>query len=144
MGYTSYFNGEITIDPPFDAALAAEINTFHDQDHRPAGGGFGFDGDVDERGVKMPGIWCQWLVEGDGTKIVWDEGEKFYESSEWMAYLIDRWVVPTGRKANGVIYVEGEESDDRWRMVVEDNVLRTEGAIITWPTTVAGEPGEEG
>jgi hypothetical protein len=76
----------------------------------------------------------------------WDGGEKFYESAEWMKYLIDQFLRPgavaegqPGFEAftfdhvcNGVIEAQGEDPDDKWKLIVTDNVVKTAAAIITW------------
>lgn len=131
-------------------------------------------GDIDnpppEHGTpaQMPGLWCPWTpgTYHQATKpdeeinaIVWDEGEKPYDSAEWLAYLIDNFLrpdayasTPEGQQlvglageterfshftfdhiCNGDFEAEGEESDDRWRIVVKNNVLVVQHATISYP-----------
>lgn len=96
----------------------------------------------------QPGLWLQWAPSEDGTALAWDGGEKFYYSPEWMAYVIDTflkpgatvsqelldpkpgWFYPEAFKEftfdhvlNGTIIAEGEDDDDRWDLVVEDNAV---------------------
>lgn len=91
----------------------------------------------------QPGLWLQWRPNDDGTALRWDGGEKFYNSEEWMRYLIDKLLSPMagdyliqhGREderlssftydhtLNGVIHAQGEEDDDMWKLVVENNVV---------------------
>lgn len=123
MGYTTEFYGEILVEPKFTDDIIQEINTFSKQDHRNE--------------HSLPGYHCNWIIEED--KIRWNGGEKFYDSEEWMGYLINRWVIPTGRVANGVIECEGEDTTDLWRLVVTDNVVSRVNAVISWPTEVTVE-----
>ena len=71
----------------------------------------------------QPGLWCQWVPSEDGSQIVWDEGEKFYEYTEWLRYLIEHFLAPWGYKLNGTVEWRGEEDDDRGRIVVKDNIV---------------------
>lgn len=88
----------------------------------------------------QPGLWCQWVPTDDGEFIEWDGGEKFYESVAWMEYIIDHFLKP-GAEAfkssdpqfnkftfdhicNGEIEAQGEDPDDIWKLVVENNSVR--------------------
>ena len=70
----------------------------------------------------QPGLWCQWIIEGD--KLVWDEGEKFYNYVEWLEYLIKHFFAPSDYVLNGTVYYEGEDSDDFGKIIVADNVVK--------------------
>lgn len=59
-------------------------------------------------------------------EIEWCGGEKFYYSEDWMRYIIDKILVPNGYVCNGEIIAQGEEMDDRWKLVVIDNVVKRE------------------
>lgn len=103
----------------------------------------------------QPGLWCQWVPGEDG--LVWDEGEKFYDAEEWMRYIIDEFLKPgatvkqlraadpndplldgvpefADHVCNGTINCEGEENGDLWRIIVTNNEVEREDAIITWPS----------
>ena len=94
----------------------------------------------------QPGLWCQWVPlvterdeEGNpvsANAIVWDGGEKFYNAAEWMQYIIDHFIGsdPIAKKVepekfsflqghvvNGEIEAQGEDYDDRWLLVVDNN-----------------------
>lgn len=69
----------------------------------------------------QPGLWCQWII--DGNELVWDEGEKFYDYVEWLEYLIDRFIAPSGYNLNGEIEFQGEDEDDFGTIRVTDNVV---------------------
>jgi hypothetical protein len=137
MGYDTTFTGRVTIEPPLDAAEVAFLKQFSKTDHR--------DGN-------FPGYWCQWVTSEDGTAIVWDEGEKFYDAEEWMRFIIQNFLAPgirvtAGRTPetksltvlrrnhilNGVINAEGEEAGDIWKIVVKDNVVTRVDAQVVWP-----------
>jgi hypothetical protein len=90
----------------------------------------------------------KWEPTEDGTAIKWNGLEKFYDSTEWMTYLIDTFLKPgallaselaspvPGRhyppelrhfsfdhELNGVIDAQGDCGDDRWQLVVTANTV---------------------
>lgn len=73
----------------------------------------------------QPGLWCQWVPNQDGTAIEWDGGEKFYEYVEWLSYLIENFLKPWGYKLNGTVTWEGEDSSDKGKIIVKNNVVST-------------------
>lgn len=145
MGYTTEFDGAIKIDPPLNQAEIDFLVKFNETRRmdRTEGPYFvdgpGFMGQDNTAGVIntnrppacQPGLWCQWRPTDDGQFIEWDGGEKFYDSLEWMRYIIDHFLKP-GAKApldflqknhtlNGEILAQGEDIRDRWTLVVTDN-----------------------
>lgn len=146
MGYTTYFEGAVTVTPPLNAEEIAFLTKFNQtrRMHCQQGpyfvdrGGFmgqGSEGVIDYNlpPEGQPGLWCQWRPTEDGTAIEWDGGEKFYDSPEWMKYIIEHFLAPgalakselpflqANHVVNGTIEAQGEESDDRWDLVVQDN-----------------------
>lgn len=180
MGYTTEFEGEISIEPPLNEHEIAYLKGFNytrrmhrnlgpyftDTDDTVSHGntgafGLGHHGqnhredvvDYNKPGPEQPGLWCGWTPNETGTAIVWDGGEKFYDSRTWMTYLIDTFLKPgatlqqelmimnqvPGRfypaefgeftfdhVLNGVIEAQGEDEDDRWSLVVENGVVTVE------------------
>jgi hypothetical protein len=150
MGYTTTFEGEITVDPPLSKEEIDYLTKFCKtrRMNRMLGpyfidgsGNFGQgqDDDIIDYNKPMkgqPGLWCQWIPTDDGEAIVWDEGEKFYESASWMKYIIDHFIgneptaqqyFPffTGHMCNGTIHAQGEDHGDKWDLVVMDNEVFT-------------------
>jgi hypothetical protein len=74
----------------------------------------------------QPGLWCQWVVDEDGTCLSWDQGEKFYDYIEWLQYLIKNFFEPWGVKLNGEVEWRGEDWEDNGTIVVTDNKVTTE------------------
>lgn len=162
MGYTTDFTGQITVTPPLNTAEITYLKRFADtrRMHRGNGpyftgsglAGQGQDPDIinfNAPGPEQPGLWCNWVPTDDGTAIEWNNAEKFYNSVEWMRYLIQAFlekgaavqvelaapvegrVYPVEFEGftfdhvlNGVIEAQGEDSDDRWVLVVENNEVR--------------------
>jgi hypothetical protein len=149
MGYNTEFSGSIAITPPLNPEEIAYLNKFSDTRRMDREKGpyfvdgteeFGQGKDPDIRNYNsppngQPGLWCQWVPTEDGTAIVWNDQEKFYESVAWMEYLIEHFLKPGALAAaqlpflqanhilNGTITAQGEELDDRWLLVVKDNVV---------------------
>ena len=149
MGYTTEFEGVITVDPPLSQEEMFYLTQFSDSRrmNRKNGpyfvGGTGDFGQGDDEDiinsnqppVGQPGLWCQWIPTDDGTGIEWDGGEKFYNAAEWMQYLIDHFfgANPIAKQVDpdagdffqshtfsGVIEAYGEEREDVWRICIEN------------------------
>lgn len=73
----------------------------------------------------QPGLWCQWTVGGGDQSIVWDDGEKFYEYTAWLVYVIEHFLAPWGYTLNGVVRWRGEEFSDNGTIRVVDNEVST-------------------
>jgi hypothetical protein len=147
MGYTTSFNGGVRVAPPLNAAEIDYLRKFNETRRmsRLQGpyfvGGDGFKGQQPDSGIidynsppkGQPSLWCQWEPTPDGASIIWDGGEKFYDAAEWMKYLIthflqpmalaknELWFLQANHVVNGVIEAQGEDPDDRWDLVVQDN-----------------------
>lgn len=168
MGYTTEFEGEIHVTPPLNEHEVQFLRDFAGSRRmkRTNGPLYAVPGDNHGQGgddvidfnnppVGQPGLWCQWEPSDDGTTISWDGGEKFYDSPEWMKYVVTLYT-PEGREFvqaheqehpalkhftfdhvfNGVIEAQGEESGDRWALLVTDNKV----AVQEYRTTIYGEP----
>lgn len=85
-------------------------------------------------GKCQPGLWCQWIVEDgeDNQKLIWDGGEKFYEYIAWLKYMIKHFFEPWKVKLNGEVEWEGEDSEDRGKIEVKNNVVEIYVAKTTY------------
>lgn len=151
MGYHTDFSGQIDVVPPLNAEEIAYLKKFAEtrRMNRINGpyfvDGTGYmgqnrDPDVIDSNAPpkgQPGLWCHWVPTDDGAAIEWDGGEKFYDSVEWMLYLIDHFLKPgalaplpllqKNHVLNGTIEAQGEDSDDRWDLIVENNQVFVQG-----------------
>lgn len=151
MGYHTDFSGSIKVEPPLNAEEVAYLMKFAETRRMSRRNGpyfvdgGGFKGQVAADDVidynrpaqGQPGMWCQWVPTLDGTAIEWDGGEKFYDSTEWMQYLIDHFLRPgaaaksalpflqANHVCNGLIDAQGEETTDSWQLIVTDNKVTT-------------------
>jgi hypothetical protein len=80
----------------------------------------------------QPGLWCQWVINEEGTELEWDGGEKFYAYIEWLDYYIDHFFSKWGVLLNGEITWEGEDSSDLGIIIVKDNVVTTKNGKVVY------------
>lgn len=66
----------------------------------------------------QPSLWCQWILNDEGTELMWDEGEKFYNYIDWLNYLIKMFFTPWGIKLHGVVEYQGENPSDKGEIFV--------------------------
>lgn len=93
-------------------------------------GGTGFMGQGKDKDIVsynnppfgVPGLWCQWIINDD-DELEWDGSEKFYYYVEWLEYLIIHLFEPEGYILNGIIYFQGEDSDDCGYIKVTNNIV---------------------
>jgi hypothetical protein len=165
MGYTTDFTGEVTIDPPLNEDETSFLSDFNAtrRMHRTRGPlfvkGTGIQGQGNDKDVlnfnasdpDQPGLWCQWVPTEGGEALEWDGGEKFYNATEWMEYIVHRLLSPAAREyvnahitedprlasftcdhtVNGEIEASGEEPGDVWVIRVEDNVVTAaDGKVV--------------
>ena len=149
MGYTTGFAGRVEIVPPLNAEEVAYLNKFSETRRmaRSKGPYFvdgtgefgqGRDSDIEDHNHPpqgQPGLWCKWVPTDDGMYIKWSGAEKFYDSAEWMKYLIEHFIKPGalaigkvpaikgGHIVNGTIDAQGEDSSDVWKLIVKDNAV---------------------
>lgn len=86
-----------------------------------------------ENGDGQPGLWCQWVLNGDGTELEWDGNEKFYNYVEWLEYMIKHFFKPWGITLDGQIFWVGEDSSDQGIIKVKNNKVKVFEASITFP-----------
>lgn len=172
MGYTTDFEGRINIEPPLNFEEIEYLNKFNSTRRMSrTNGPYFVDGDgiagqahendildYNEPPEGQPNLWCQWVPTADGSALEWDGMEKFYNSPQWMQYLIDHFIgdYPQAQmrnpnefaflqthKLSGVVHAYGEERSDIWTLVVHENrVTRKEGIhnLETIQEQFASEP----
>lgn len=120
-----------------------KLNELYGGKHGLPGVGYGFqgeyfckdDGDFGQKEdgsildyncppTTQPGLWCQWVLSEDGTRLEWDGGEKFYNYEEWLRYMIERFFSKWGVALNGRVDWRGEDFDDTGIIEVEMNIVK--------------------
>ena len=69
----------------------------------------------------QPSLWCDWIPNEDGTKIVIDDILKFYGHNEWLVYIIENFIKPWGYSMSGSVKWQGEEPRDKGVIRVRHN-----------------------
>ena len=77
--------------------------------------------DVNMPPGRQPGLWCQWVPTDDGTKLIWNDSEKFYEYIKWLRYIINHFLKRWGITSNGQIFWDGEDVLDIGTITVINN-----------------------
>lgn len=157
MGYTTEFNGQITIEPALNTEEIKFIQA-HNQTRRmlrskgayyiSTGGDYGqaSEDDITDYNAspeKQLSLWCGWTCTDDGTAIEWDGGEKFYSAAEWMKWLIEHILgnnplakpeLPflQGHTLNGEIIAQDEDMDEKWKLIVDSNTVMTARALTAY------------
>ena len=142
MGYTTDFSGTFNLNRELSPKMAQYLTLFNEtrRMNRNAdevfgvqgeffvfgGGSYGQDQepnivDFNNQPSTQPSLWCQWTPTSDRMGIEWDSGEKFYNYTEWLVYLIHKFLAPNGYILNGVVEYSGEEMGDVGEIVVVDN-----------------------
>ena len=106
MGFTTVFFGSVEIAPPLSRTevaylrrfagtrrMASTLGPYHvDRPGDPGQDTGSVVLDANRPAEGQPGLWCQWIPGEDGSKLLWDGGEKFYEPVDWMRYLIEHFL----------------------------------------------------
>jgi len=142
MGYTTDFSGSFELNKPLSEKMKEFIKNFSATRRmaRRQPDKFGIEGeffcenlrnsgqdstadiiDHNKPPKTQPGLWCQWVPNEDGTAIEWDGGEKFYEYTAWLVYLIHKILAPNGYVLNGTVTWQGEETGDVGEITVKKN-----------------------
>jgi len=106
MGYHTKFQGHISIEPALDDDDYEWLSELHETRHEDK---------------NFPGYYCQWQSNRKGTQLSWDGEEKFYDSVEWMTYIVNH--LKDKYTFNGKILAQGEEMNDRWVLTITDNII---------------------
>lgn len=152
MGYNTTFKGHIEVNPPLNEKEIDYLTKFSNSRRMKRDNGPYFvDGsngaeqyydndiiDVNNPPEGQPGLWCQWVPSTDGSHLKWNGVENFYNSVQWMEYLIAHFIGDNpiakkksapdfdfleGHTLNGEIKAKGEETNDRWTLYVIENII---------------------
>jgi hypothetical protein len=142
MGYTTDFSGRFDLNKELSPKMKQYLTLFNETRRMQrntdevfgvqgefyvfGGGSFGQANepniiDFNEPPTTQPSLWNQWTPTQDGMGIEWDNGEKFYNYTEWLVYIINKILAPNGYILNGVVQWQGEENGDVGEIFVENN-----------------------
>lgn len=91
--------------------------------------------------ASQPSLWCNFTADADGTALEWTGSEKTQCGDEWIEYLINHFLKPDALASksgldyfkdftfdhvcNGQMLAQGEDIQDRWKIIVTDNEVTT-------------------
>ena len=116
MGYSTSFEGILTVTPAFSDAEVASLNEFFYTDMRELPHPLTFPG---PDGAHYPGYHCD--LEASEQGLSWNGSEKSYYLTEWVQYIIEHRTELRGKTVNGTLIATGDEIGDAWELVVRDN-----------------------
>lgn len=153
MGYTTEFTGSFKLNKKLDQETHTFLRKLSEtrrmKRHLPEK--YGIEGEffVDGSGFAgqdrdpsiidynyppstQPSLWCNWTPTDDGTEIVWNGGEKFYEYIDWIKYIINKILNPRGYKLTGEVEWIGEDRDDLGKIIIKKNVIKIKTGKVTY------------
>jgi len=77
--------------------------------------------DYNEPPGDCPGLWCNWIPSENGSSIEWNQAEKFYNYTEWLNFIIEKFLIPWGIDISGYVEFQGEDDDDRGFLRIKNN-----------------------
>lgn len=92
------------------------------------GGSFGQERDssilnYNKPPATQPGLWNGWTPNSDGTAIIWDEIENFYNYVDWIQYMIKNFFNPWDYILNGDIAWQGDAVKDKGIINIINNII---------------------
>lgn len=144
MGYTTEFQGSFKLNKKLDPKthtflkklaetrrMARRVDPKYGVEGEFYVDGKGFMGQDEEPNIvnynkppsTQPSLWCQWTPSEDGTAIVWDQGEKFYNYIEWVIYICNKILTPRGYSITGNVKWRGEDFNDTGTIHAIDNLI---------------------
>jgi hypothetical protein len=92
-------------------------------------GGIGYCGQDEDASIVnhnrppsgQPGLWCQWETDVINSTLQWNQGEKFYNYTDWLQYLVTNFFIEWGYTLHGSVVWQGEDSTDNGKIVVVNN-----------------------
>lgn len=128
MGYTTNFEGRFNMSETASAEVIIKLRQLEGADGR----------EMDD--PDAPGTYCQWQITRDCSGIEWDGGEKFYDYVEWLQYIIDKILAPSGIHLTGSVAYFGEEVTDNGMLIIKDGKVeqvKTAQVAEEWSALVA-------
>jgi hypothetical protein len=85
--------------------------------------------DNDESPETQPSNWCQWKIDGTGTKIEHNQHQRFYKNFEWLEYLIEHFFDRWGYTLNGTVKYQLIAPQNFGNIIVTNNRIKIESTF---------------
>jgi hypothetical protein len=116
MGYTTTFDGELKFNRDLTEPEIKKINEIFEFDPRAGNHSQNSPYEFDYIDLEL---------NESKTAIRWNGMEKSYGMIEQIEYLIKEVTkFSPDLVLNGTMSAEGEDEEDRWELIVEDNIIR--------------------
>jgi len=109
MGNSTEFTGTFALSPTLTMAQYAELSEL--------------SGEIITTNTGLRG-YCQWEPTPKGNALRWDGGEKFYDYTQWLQWLIDTKFKPWGITVSGSVRYIGDYHDEIGTLTVVDGVVQ--------------------
>lgn len=129
MGYTTDFSGGLKLNRELTHKEWLELTALGDSYEKEL---YAKYTDTPET---IPDSYLQWVPNKDGTEIVWNGGEKFYDYIHWLRWLIKHYLKPRDIVLNGEIKWQGEEVGDVGLLIAENNKITSKKVKLEGLTT---------
>lgn len=126
MGYSTSFSGGFKLNRELTHKEWMELRRLADYDSRDDG----FYAEFTDTPDTIPDAYLQWEPNDDGTEIVWNGGEKFYEYIHWLRWLVKHYLKPHGLVINGDVRWQGDEVEDSSVIVADNNKVTFRKLVV--------------
>jgi hypothetical protein len=114
MGYTTKFVGGFALNRELTHREWMELKELAS-----------YDEDVYKRYTStpdtIPTTYNQWTTNEDGTMIIFNGGEKFYDYVHWLRWIVKHYLKPRNLTIDGSVTWQGEKIDDVGIIFATDN-----------------------
>ncbi len=123
MGYTIYYDGELTVTPAMSESDAATFTTIVNLQTDDAAQLI-LDAIRRQKGAELPYYGELLSVSEDGTTLFPEEGESNVGVTDWLDLLLEHFFVPRGYALSGEIkWAARDDSEDRGVIYVEGGAV---------------------
>lgn len=122
MGYTTKFKGNFELSAVPSAEVIIKLRELEMADGRES----------QWKDTNCPDSYNQWELTKDCQRIKWDGNEKFYNYVEWLQWIIDKILAPSGLRLTGSVQYSGEETDDVGVLaMIDGKVVQTKLQLVS-------------
>lgn len=90
----------------------------------------GYYAEFTETPETIPQSYNQWEPNKEGTQLVWNGGEKFYDYVHWLRWLAKHYLTPKGIVLNGEIRFQGEEFGDVGVITATNSTIKQKKLVV--------------
>lgn len=126
MGYSTEFVGGLDLNRDLTHKEWMELKRLGNYDSKHDG----YYAEFMETPDTIPDSYNKWEPSEDGTQIVWNQAEKFYDYIHWLRWIVKHYLKPRGLVLNGEIRWQGEDMEDVGVINATDNKITTRKLVV--------------